>query len=190
MIDLVYVWGEGGHGRVVAEAAELSGSFLMENDGKVPVIIGFARREEREALAKQLGDAGRSFRSVVHPRAWVSPKARIEPGTYIGAGAVVNAGATVGRHCVVNTGAVVEHDCFLAEGAHVSPGAVLCGRVCVSRYAWVGAGAVILPGLSVGAYATVGAGAVVLHSVAAYDVVAGNPARVLRTAEKGNLPCD
>ena len=45
----------------------------------------------------------------------------------------------------------------------------------------IGVGAVILPGVTIGRGAQVGAGAVVTSDVAAYAVVAGNPARVLRT---------
>lgn len=44
----------------------------------------------------------------------------------------------------------------------------------------IGVGAVLLPGVTVGRGAQVGAGAVVTRSVAAFTVVAGNPARVLR----------
>lgn len=46
---------------------------------------------------------------------------------------------------------------------------------------WIGGGAVICPGIRIGDRAIVGAGAVVTRDVAADTVVAGNPARVLRT---------
>ena len=45
---------------------------------------------------------------------------------------------------------------------------------------WVGGGAIILPGVIVGNGSTIGAGSVVTKDVAAYTVVAGNPARVIR----------
>jgi len=45
---------------------------------------------------------------------------------------------------------------------------------------WIGGGAIILPGVTIGEHCVVGAGAVVTKSVAAYTVVAGNPARVVR----------
>ena len=54
------------------------------------------------------------------------------------------------------------------------------------RGASIGAGAVILPGLTVGEEAMVGAGAVVVADVPPGAVVAGNPARVLRTAQSGS----
>jgi maltose O-acetyltransferase len=46
---------------------------------------------------------------------------------------------------------------------------------------WLGGGATGLPGVSIGADAVVGAGSVVTRDVAPNVVVAGNPARVIRT---------
>ena len=47
--------------------------------------------------------------------------------------------------------------------------------------AWIGAGATILPGVTIGENAVVGAASVVTRDVAPNTIVAGNPARVLRT---------
>jgi maltose O-acetyltransferase len=49
--------------------------------------------------------------------------------------------------------------------------------------AWLGGGAIVLPGVTIGEGAVVGAGSVVTRDVAAETVVAGNPARPLRTSE-------
>ena len=49
--------------------------------------------------------------------------------------------------------------------------------------AWLGGGAIVLPGVTIGEGAVVGAGSVVTRDVVAETVVAGNPARPLRTAE-------
>jgi UDP-2-acetamido-3-amino-2,3-dideoxy-glucuronate N-acetyltransferase len=49
----------------------------------------------------------------------------------------------------------------------------------VGAGAKIGAGAVLLPGVHVGAGALVGAGAVVTRDVPPYQVVVGNPARVV-----------
>ena len=51
----------------------------------------------------------------------------------------------------------------------------LCNNV------WIGAGAIVLPGVTVGENAVVGAGSVVTHDVPPDTVVAGNPARVIKS---------
>ena len=53
--------------------------------------------------------------------------------------------------------------------------------------AWLGGGAIVLPGVTIGEGAVVGAGSVVTRDVAAETVVAGNPARPLRTGEGRKL---
>jgi maltose O-acetyltransferase len=53
--------------------------------------------------------------------------------------------------------------------------------IVIERNAWLGGGVIVLPGVTVGANAVVGAGAVVTKNVLANVVVAGNPARVLRS---------
>ena len=53
--------------------------------------------------------------------------------------------------------------------------------VVIKRNAWVGAGAIILSGITVGENAVVAAGAVVNKDVSANTVVAGVPAKVIRT---------
>lgn len=53
----------------------------------------------------------------------------------------------------------------------------------VEDFGFIGAGATLLPGVTVGQHAMVAAGAVVTKSVADNAVVAGVPAKLLRTAE-------
>lgn len=55
------------------------------------------------------------------------------------------------------------------------------GPVVIEADAWIGAGAVILPGVRVGRGGVVGANSVVTEDVAPLTVVAGSPARPLRT---------
>jgi len=53
--------------------------------------------------------------------------------------------------------------------------------IVIDSNAWLGGGAIVLPGVAVGENAVVGAGAVVTRDVPANAVVAGNPARVIRS---------
>jgi acetyltransferase-like isoleucine patch superfamily enzyme len=55
--------------------------------------------------------------------------------------------------------------------------------VVIKRNVWIGAGAIILPGVTVGENAVVAAGAVVNKDVPANTVVAGVPAKIIRTIE-------
>jgi maltose O-acetyltransferase len=58
------------------------------------------------------------------------------------------------------------------------------GPVTVERGAFIGAGVLILPGVRIGSCAFVAAGAVVTKDVAPWTVVAGVPARPIRTLDR------
>src|SRR5690606_9314562 len=71
------------------------------------------------------------------------------------------------------------HD-FTNNRVHIPASPVRIGKHC-----WIGAGAAVLPEVVLGDFTIVGAGAVVTRSFEeGYCVVAGNPARVIKTLNK------
>ncbi|MDE6273002.1 MAG: galactoside O-acetyltransferase [Muribaculaceae bacterium] len=58
---------------------------------------------------------------------------------------------------------------------------ITCKPVKIGKNAWIGAGATILPGVTVGDNAVVGAASVVTKDVAPNTIVAGNPAKLIKT---------
>jgi maltose O-acetyltransferase len=54
--------------------------------------------------------------------------------------------------------------------------------ITIEQNVWLGGGAIVLPGVTVGENAVVGAGAVVTKDVPANVVIAGNPARIIRSS--------
>ncbi|MFM2061305.1 MAG: hypothetical protein RLZZ507_975 [Cyanobacteriota bacterium] len=55
--------------------------------------------------------------------------------------------------------------------------------ITIGEDCWIGAGACILPGVKIGDGAVIGAMAVVTKDVEPYTVVAGNPAKVIKTRQ-------
>ena len=64
----------------------------------------------------------------------------------------------------------------------------LAHPITIEDRVWIGAGAIVLPGVTIGEGAMVAAGAVVTRDVAPRMVVAGNPARVIRSVDEGPAP--
>ena len=62
-------------------------------------------------------------------------------------------------------------------------GGVETAPIHVGRNAWIGAGATVLPGVTIGEDAIVAANATVTRDVPPRTIVAGTPARIIRTVE-------
>jgi acetyltransferase-like isoleucine patch superfamily enzyme len=131
--------------------------------------------------------------------------------TRIGSFVEVQKNASIGARCKIQShtfvceGVAIEDEVFVGHGVvfindrdprATSDGSPQTGadwvleptRVC--RGASIGSGAVILGGVVIGAGALVGAGAVVTRDVPPGDVVAGNPARYMRTRGRSGGPDD
>ncbi len=65
--------------------------------------------------------------TLVSPRAYVSPTARIEKGCIIEPMSVIHTGATLLTGCIVSAGAVVNHASVCHEGVHVDCNATVLG---------------------------------------------------------------
>lgn len=197
------IFGAGGHGRVVADAALGAGGWsrviatdrdpqrcrgellpgvallsvdaAMAQADAVHVAIGDAasRRKEADAIA------GKPLATVIHPRASVSSHAAIDGGCFIAAQSVVAAGARLGRAVIVNHGAVVDHDVQVGDFCHVAPLAALGGGAHVGANVLVGSGATVLPNTRVASDVTIGAGAAVCGHLAEAGRYGGVPARRL-----------
>jgi UDP-perosamine 4-acetyltransferase len=207
-MDILIV-GAGGHGKVVLDILKAAGAHrpvgFLDADpslagsslhgltvlGQVNLlpklkskargaIVAIGDNRARARYADMLRTEGYELISAIHPRACVSPSAKLGGSVVIAAGASVGADAELGDCVIVNTSAVVEHECRIESAAHICPAAALAGRVRVGEMAFVGLGCRVIQCLKIGRHATVGAGAVVIADVPDYSTVVGVPARVIK----------
>lgn len=196
--------GAGGHGRVVADLAELLGyetiAFVddrwpeITRNHRWPVIgaVGDLARlradydeglaaigsnQARLAVDQALAELSFMRPVLIHPRAIVSRYARLGSGSVVFANVVVNAFAAIGEAAILNTACTVDHDCRLGDGVHVSPGAHLGGQVEVGDCSWIGIGASVRECVRIGSRSVIGAGSAVVSDIPSGVVAVGVPAR-------------
>jgi acetyltransferase-like isoleucine patch superfamily enzyme len=109
----------------------------------------------------------------------VGSRVKIQSHTFICSGVTIGDGAFIGH------GVMFTNDRFPRstneDGSMKGSQDWKCEPTLIGRRASIGSNATILCGVTIGDDAVVGAGAVVTKNVPARAVVAGNPARILRT---------
>ncbi len=126
-------------------------------------------------------------------------KITIGARTFLGGGTLLDAAEsiTIGNDVLVSFEVLIfDHDSHAVEFAdraadvsdwlrgHKEWSRVPCAPVVVGDKAWVGARAILLKGVHVGEGAVVAAGSVVTRDVPPWTLVAGCPARVIRSLRK------
>jgi acetyltransferase-like isoleucine patch superfamily enzyme len=128
----------------------------------------------------------------------------IGDGTKIGTFVEIQKGAKIGSRCKIGShtficeGVTIEPEVFIghsvtfindrypratsANGQLQTEADWYCQSTVVKRGASIGSGVTLLGGVTVGENATIGAGSVVTRDVPANAIVAGNPARILKSS--------
>ena len=107
----------------------------------------------------------------------------IGAGTYINRHTMVDASKSIriGEHCMIGPFVyITDHDHTVGSDGRPASGELRVRPTDIGNRCWIGAHASVLKGVKIGDGAVVGAGSVVTKNVAPGDVVAGNPARVIR----------
>lgn len=201
------VVGAGGHGRVVADLAEMLGCYsainffddfkpkgslsgnwqvvgnidnlIKEKKQYSHIALGLGDNGLRKNVFLKLKQNGCKLINLIHPNALLSPSVTLGEGNVICAGVVLNAFVKVGDACIINTRSSIDHDSNLMDFSHVSPAACVAGSVEVGRLSWIGMGALIKNNLIIGEAVTVGMGAVVTKNIAPNQTVIGCPAKAI-----------
>lgn len=199
--------GASGHGKVVAEIAELLDYEIlgfMDAKPSGPQLLGYpvfhsmseemrriaSDEEERNVVIsigtnisrKRVAEHYSHFNYPIlqHPSATISRRSEIGKGTVVMPGVSLNCDVRVGKYCILNTNASIDHDCTIADYVHISPNVALAGNVTIGEGTHVGIGACVIQGVRIGKWCTIGAGAVIIRDVPDGATVVGSPGRVIK----------
>lgn len=207
MTKKVFIWGAGGHGRVLLGILrgnkKMNVAFFVDDnpdmtnkkiDGVTVLgtldnlkskkisggIGGVGDNIMRGVMGKEIEKRGFNLINAIDKSCVIASGVSIGKGVTLWPGVIVNFYAVIGNNVIINCGAIVEHECVIGEAAHIGPGAKLAGRVVVGEGSFVGMGAVVKEGVKIGKNSIIGAGAVVIEDVPDNVVVAGIPAKIIK----------
>lgn len=156
------ILGAGQYGQVVRETAEAMGCFDQIGflDDKSPIALGNladyeSLRQEYSCAFVAMGNpnlrmqwldkleqAEYELPVLVHPRAYVSPSAKLEKGTIAEPMAVVNTEVAVEAGGLLCAGCVVNHNAHVMPGCQIDCGAVVASNAIVPEGTKVPSGTV------------------------------------------------
>lgn len=127
----------------------------------------------------------------IEPGSFIRDHVKIDRNAVIMMGAVINIGAEIGENSMIDMNAVVGARGKIGKNVHIGAGSVIAGvleppsstPVIIEDGVLVGANAVVLEGVHIGERAVVAAGSVVIEDVPAGMVVAGIPAKIIKSVD-------
>lgn len=161
MVRLLIILGSGGYGKTVLDIAEQLGynPIIVLDDADpahplssfkaylnlpyVEFIPAFGNNEFRLSWISKLEESGAKLATLIHPTAYVSPKAVINEGSVILPHAVVNTDVVIERGCIINLSAIIDHGCIIEEGCHICLTAIVKGENRVPKCSKIEAGEVV-----------------------------------------------
>lgn len=169
-------------------------------EGELPTVIGDGAVIRSHSVIYAGNVVGKRFQTGHHTM--IREENRIGDDVSVGTGSVVEHHVEIADHVRIHSQAFVPEYSTLEEGAWIGPNVVLTNvphplcpkaKVCIKgptikRGAKIGANSTILPFMIVGENALVGAGSVVVANVPDRAVVAGNPARVIKSVDQLTCP--
>ncbi len=155
----------------------------LENRKNYVYFISIGDNESRSSWYKKLVAHNLRAINIIDKSAIVSKESSFGTGVFVGKMAIVNADVIIGNNVVLNTKSLVEHGARVGDHSNISTNTTLNGDVKIGAHCFIGSSSVVNGQLTVGDYAVVGSGSVVIHDVADHAVVAGVPAKVIRSKE-------
>ena len=160
------ILGAGGHGRVVADLAEQTDEYeeivFLDDNSNDERVVGkckdytkfksqdtvmypaFGNNQGRINWANRILEAGIKLAKIIHPLAYVSPKANIADGCVVMPYAIINTSTSIEKACIINIGAIIDHDCIIEAGCHIAPGAIVKGENRVPSCTKIDSGEVVM----------------------------------------------
>ena len=165
-------------GVLVAGRIELEDIIKSKNE----YVIAIGNNQLRKSLGESIKKKGANLPTLIHPKATISPSAKIGEGCIIHANSYIWTKVNINSFSIISPNTLLAHHTVIGEGGFVSSGANIGAGINFGSCVFIGIGATIMTGVvKLGDNCIIGAGSTVIKDVDANQVVAGVPAKIIRT---------
>lgn len=133
----------------------------------------------RNKIISELNIAPEKFATVIHPKASVSPFAKIGKNVLIMAGVVITSNAVIEDHVCILPNTVIHHDVVIKKYTLIGSNVSLAGNTIIGENCYIGSGTKIINNITIGDGTLIGLGSNVIKSIGENSRAVGNPARIL-----------
>lgn len=176
--------GETDHGyKIIGSFEDL---FSAEDLSNKNFMLTMGDNDLRCDLIKKIIDKGGCVPSIIHPSAVISKFAKISPiGVYVSAFSHIQADTEIGDGTIILSGVNISHTNKIGNFCFIAGGATIGAYTIVEDFVFVGQGALTISGKVkyIKERAYIGARALVTKSIDSKNVIAGQPAKVIRVLE-------
>jgi maltose O-acetyltransferase len=169
--------------------AHLRGSILYLTYKPFIRRAGFPLKVWGDTFIENIKNISLGFNVTFASRCYISPlDLHIGDNTWIGYNCFLVGQVIIGRNVMIGPNVAIvgaNHEIRRNDIPMINAGLHVKG-IEIGDDVWIGANAVILDGVIINKGAVIGAGAIITRDVAAYDIVAGNPAKSIGNRREAN----
>lgn len=174
------------------EERELNGIRVYKFDeirhlNDVECIVAVGEPNSREKLYNLLKDNHLKLGKLIDPSVIISKNSIIEEGCIINPFVLIANGSHIGSNTLIQSHVNIGHDIIIGKHSVISAGVYPGGGDAIGDRVYIGMGAIIKENLTIGNDSIVGMGSCVFTDIPSGVIVLGNPARVMRKNENGNI---
>jgi acetyltransferase EpsM len=144
-----------------------------------PLVTTPKKNHLKISIVNKLNIPKENYINIISPAINLSRLTSIGTGNMILNGAQLQSNVQIGSHVYISNNSVICSNSIIDDYTNISNSVSIMGGVHINEGAYIGANCSIIGYISVGKWSIIGMGSVVLKPVKDYEIVAGNPARVI-----------
>ena len=144
-----------------------------------PLVSSPKKNHLKKAIVERLGIESNNFINIIPPTINYFGFTSVGKGNLLLTGSQFQPNVNIGSHIYVSNNSVICSNAIIEDYVNISNSVSIMGGVHINHGAYLGANSSIIGYTSVGKWSIIGMGSVVVKAVEDYEIVAGNPAKVI-----------